>query len=152
MLSLEQFRSWGERRMSSMKETAFKLFDACESGKGWETCSEYCHQGATFSAQAHALDEITTLEGYCDWMVGVYAFAPDASYEIRAFAADEENNTVLGFGIFRGTHTADGGPVPPTNKSVEADYVYAMEFDGAKIRHMTKIWNDGHSFQQIGWA
>ena len=36
-----------------------------------------------------------------------------------------------------------GGPVPPTGKSVAADYVYAMEFDGDLIRHLTKIWNDG---------
>jgi hypothetical protein len=27
-----------------------------------------------------------------------------------------------------------------------------MEFDGDKIRHMTKIWNDGHSLKQLGWA
>jgi putative spermidine/putrescine transport system permease protein len=31
-------------------------------------------------------------------------------------------------------------------------YVYAMEFDGEKIRHMTKIWNDAHSLRQLGWA
>jgi hypothetical protein len=27
-----------------------------------------------------------------------------------------------------------------------------MQFDGDKIRHMTKIWNDGFSLKQLGWA
>jgi hypothetical protein len=76
---------------------------------------------------------------------------PDAGYDLKSFSMDEERNTVSVFGVFRGTHTGEGGPVPPTGKSVAADYVYVMEFDGDKIRHMTKIWNDVHSFQQVGW-
>jgi len=27
-----------------------------------------------------------------------------------------------------------------------------MQFDGDKIRHMTKIWNDAISLKQLGWA
>jgi hypothetical protein len=27
-----------------------------------------------------------------------------------------------------------------------------MDFDGARIRHLTKIWNDGISLKQLGWA
>ena len=77
---------------------------------------------------------------------------PDARYEIRSFAVDETRNNVIAYGIFRGTHTGEGGPVPPTGKSVAADYVYVMEFDGGRIRHMTKIWNDGVSLKQLGWA
>ena len=46
---------------------------------------------------------------------------------------------------------AEGGPVPPTTKKVAADYVYVMEFDADRIRHMTKIWNDVTSLQQLGW-
>jgi hypothetical protein len=30
--------------------------------------------------------------------------------------------------------------------------VYVMQFDGDKIRHMTKIWNDSFSLKQLGWA
>ena len=41
---------------------------------------------------------------------------------------------------------------PPTGNKVEADYVYVMEFDGDRIRHMTKIWNDGISLTQLGWG
>lgn len=137
--------------MSSMKETARKLFDACESGKGWDVCKQYCTPGATFSAQADALAEVRTLEAYTDWMQGCYTFAPDASYEIKSFAVDEERGNVAGFGVFRATHTGEGGPVPPTGKAVEADYVYIMQFEGDKVSHMTKVWNDGFSFRQLGW-
>ncbi len=50
--------------MRSMKDSAQCFFDACETGKGWEVCRQYCHGGATFSAQTGALADIDTLEGY----------------------------------------------------------------------------------------
>jgi predicted ester cyclase len=84
-------------------------------------------------------------------MKGLFTPVPDGRYELRAFAVDEERNSVTAFAVFRGTHTAEGGPVPPTGKSIEADYVYVMEFNDDKIRHMTKIWNDVHSLRQVGW-
>lgn len=120
--------------------------------KGWAACREFCHEGATFSAQADALAGVTTLEQYTDWMAGIYAIAPGASYEVHAFAADEANHSAMGFGTFRATHTLEGGPVPPTGKAVSAEYVYIMRFDGDKVRHMTKVCNDGHSMNQLGWA
>jgi predicted ester cyclase len=135
-----------------IKDVARDFFDACESGKGWEACREYCHPAATFSAQAGSLADVKTLQAYTEWMSGIYTPMPDASYEIRSLAVDEDRQNVAAFGVFRGTHTGDGGPVAPTGRSVEADYVYVMEFDGDRISHMTKIWNDSHSFQQIGWA
>jgi predicted ester cyclase len=135
-----------------MKGTAEQFFDACETGQGWAGCQQYCHQDATFAAQAGALEGVDTLEKYTDWMKGLLTPLPDGTYELRSFAVDEERNNVAAFGVFRGTHTEDGGPVPPTGKSVEADYVYVMEFEGDRIRHMTKIWNDGASLQQLGWT
>jgi hypothetical protein len=27
-----------------------------------------------------------------------------------------------------------------------------MDFDGDRIRHLTKIWNDGISLTQLGWT
>jgi predicted ester cyclase len=138
--------------MPTIKDTAQSFFDACETGKGWEGCKAYCHAGATFSAQAGALAGIDTLEGYTDWMKGLFTPVPDGSYEIRSFAVDEARRNVSAYGVFRGTHTGQGGPVPPTGKKVEADYVYVMAFDGDRIRHMTKIWNDGISLKQLGWA
>ncbi len=138
--------------MSSIRETAERFFEACETGKGWEVCKQDCHPGAGFAAQAEALAEIDTLEAYTEWMKNLLIPMPDGRYELRSFAVDEERNSVTAFGVFRGTHTGQGGPVPPTGKSLEADYVYVMEFDGNKIRHMTKIWNDGISMKQLGWA
>ena len=137
--------------MESIKDTAAQFFEACETGKGWAGCQQYCQPSATFSAQADALSGVTTLEGYTDWMKGLFTPAPDGRYELRSFAVDDARQNVIAYGIFRGTHTADGGPVPPTGKAVEADYVYVMDFDGGRIRHMTKIWNDVHSLRQIGW-
>jgi predicted ester cyclase len=85
-----------------MKETAQQFFDACETGKGWHT----------------------------DWMKGLFTPVPDASYEVKSFAVDESRKNVAAFGVFRGTHTGSGGPVPPTGKKVE----------------------DGISLKQLGWA
>ena len=137
--------------MSSMKETAERFFEACETGKGWDECQQFCHDGATFSAQADALAGVSMVEGYTDLMKGLLTTVPDGSYEVRSFAVDEERQNVAAYGVFRGTHTGEGGPVPPTGKQIEADYVYVMKFDGDKIRHMTKIWNDGISLKQLGW-
>ena len=75
----------------------------------------------------------------------------DGRYEVRLFGVDEDRNNVTAYAIFRGTHTNDGGPVPPTGKEVEADYVYIMEFEGEQIRHMTKVWNNVVSLKQLGW-
>ena len=136
----------------SMSETAMAFFDACETGKGWEVCKEWCTDGATFSCQADALAETTTLEGYVEWMKGLLTPIPDGHYDLKGFAADEGRGSVLAFAVFHGTQTGEGGPVPPIGKTVAADYVYAMEFDGDKLRHMTKIWNAGHSLKQLGWA
>lgn len=137
---------------TSIRDTAMQFFDACESGKGWEVCKRFCHEGATFSAQADALSGVETLEAYTEWMKGMYTPAPDGRYEVLSFAVDEERNNVTGCGVFHATHTGEGGPVPPTGKAVAADYAYIMQFEGDRVRHMTKIWNDGHSLRQLGWA
>lgn len=137
--------------MSSIKEAAQQFFEACETGKGWAECRQYCQPGATFSAQAGALEGINTLQAYTEWTKGILTPLPDGGYELRAFAVDPERNSVVASAVFRGTHTGPGGPVPPTGKQVETDYVYVMQFDGDRIRHMTKIWNDGIGLKQLGW-
>jgi predicted ester cyclase len=138
--------------MTTMTETARSFFDACETGQGWEGCRAYCHTDATFSAQAEPLADVSSLEQYTEWMKGLCAIMSDAGYEIRSFAVDDRRNNVSAYGIFQGTHTGEGGPVPPTGKSVRSDYVYVMDFDGDKIRHMTKIWNSGIAMKELGWA
>ena len=135
-----------------IKQTAMEFFDACETGKGWDACQQYCHDGATFDAQTDALHGITTLEAYTAWMQAMYDPMPNAEYELLGFAVDEERETVIGAAVFKGTNTVDTDEIAATGKSVAADYCYVMKFDGDKISHMTKIWNDGHSLRQLGWA
>ena len=137
---------------ASMTETARAFFDAADTGQGWEACSTYCHPNATFAAQAGALAEIRTLADYAEWMKGMMSVVPDGRYEMKSFAADPERQNVAAYAVFHATHTGEGGPVPPTGKSTSSDYVYVMEFDGDKIRHMTKIWNDGWALRELGWA
>ena len=138
--------------MASMTDVAEKFFAACETGKGWDVCRQYCTPGATFSAQAEPLADVKTLEGYTNWMKGLLTFVPDGRYEVKSFAVDTARNNVSAYGIFSGTHTGEGGPLPPTGKSVDSDYVYVMEFEGDKIRHLTKIWNAGWAMRELGWA
>jgi predicted ester cyclase len=138
--------------MSSITTTAQNFFDACETGKGWETCSAYCAPDATFSAQAEPLLDMKTLAQYTDWMKGLITILPDARYEVKSFATDAARNNVSAYGVFHGTHTGNGGPVPPTGRKTSADYVYVMQFAGDKIVHMTKIWNAGISLKELGWA
>lgn len=138
--------------MSPIRDMAEKFFVACETGEGWDGCHVYCHADATFSSQAGALEGVDTLQGYTDWMKGLLTPLPDGNYELRSFAVDDARQSVAAYAVFRGTHTGEGGPVPPTGKKVEADYVYVMDFDGDHIRHMTKIWDDGISLKQLGWV
>jgi predicted ester cyclase len=142
----------GARAMMTITGIASKFFDACEPGKGWAVCQEYCHAGATFSAQAEPLADVRTLQQYTDWMKGLLTFMPDGRYELKSFATDDERKSVCAYAVFSGTHTSAGGPCPPTGKSVRSDYVYVMAFDGDKIRHMTKIWHAGLAMKELGWV
>ncbi len=136
----------------TISKTAREFFEACETGKGWDVCKAWCHDDATFSCQADALADVTSLAGYAGWMQGLLGPIPDGHYELKAFAADEDQGAVVASAVFHGTNSGDGGPVPPTGKTVATDYVYVMDFDGSKIRHMTKIWNDVPALRALGWA
>jgi len=138
--------------MASITEIAGKFFEACETGKGWEGCKQYCKPDATFSAQAEPLADVATLQQYTEWMKGLLTPIPDGRYELKSFATDEQRKNVSAFAVFSGTHTGPGGPCPPTGKRVKSDYVYVMEFDGDKIRRMTKIWHAGWAMKELGWG
>lgn len=138
--------------MSTITSTAAAFFEACETGGGWEACKRYCAPDATFSAQADALANVTTLLDYAEWMKGLLTFIPDGRYEVKSFATDEERRNVAAYAVFHGTHTGEGGPCPPTGKSTSTDYVYVMQFDDDKIVHFTKIWNDTRATRELGWA
>ena len=138
--------------MASITSVAEAFFAACETGQGWAECRAYCTPDATFSAQAEPLLDVKTLEQYTDWMQSIVGILPDARYEIKSFATDEARNNVAAYGVFHGTHTGPGGPVPPTGKSTSTDYVYVMQFEGDKIVQMTKIWHAGLAMKELGWA
>lgn len=138
--------------MSSITPIAKKFFEACEAGKGWTVCKEWCTPNATFSAQAEPLADVRNLQQYTDWMKGLLTFIPDGRYELKSFATDEERKNVSAYGIFTGTHTGQGGPCPPTGKSLKTDYVYVMDFDDDKIKHMQKIWHAGLAMKDLGWV
>lgn len=136
----------------SHQQTATAFFEACETGQGWDACQAFCHPSATFSCQADALAEITDLAAYADWMKGLLTPIPDGRYVLKAFAMDEARRTAVATAEFHGTQTGPGGPIAPTGNIVVSDYAYVMQFDGDKITHMTKIWNDLHALRQLGWA
>lgn len=138
--------------MVAITGIAEKFFEACETGKGWQGCKEYCKPDATFSAQAEPLADIQTLQKYTDWMQGLLTFIPDGHYELKSLATDEQRQNVCAYGIFSGTHTGEGGPCSPTGKSLQTDYVYVMEFDGDKIWHMIKVWHSWLAMQELGWV
>ncbi len=134
------------------KDIALAFFDACESGKGWAECAQYCLPDAGFRAQSGALAGVATLEAYAEWMKGMFSPMPDASYEILSFGVDEERGSVCAAAVFKATHTGEGGPVPATGNSTASDYCYVIEFSGDKVSHMVKIWNDGFALTELGWA
>lgn len=133
-------------------EQAKQFFEACETGKGWDGCKAFCHPDATFSAQTKTLVGIDSLEAYTEWMKNLLIPIPDVRYEIKSFAEDVERQNVTAFAVLHGTQTGPGGPGEPTGKTVEADYVYVMAFEEGLVKHMTKIWNDGISLEQLGWV
>jgi predicted ester cyclase len=142
----------GTEQMTQITKVAEAFFDACETGKGWAVCSAYCTPNATFSAQASPLGDVKTLEQYTDWMKGMVTVFPGARYELKSFATDDARSNVAAYAVFHATHTGQGGPVPPTGRSMSADYVYIMQFQGDKISQMTKVWNAELSLKEIGWA
>lgn len=137
--------------MALLDKVAIEFFDACEAGKGWEACKAFCKPDASFSSQAEPLADLRTLQEYATWMQGLMGMMPDGNYDLKSFATDAARANVTAYAVFSGTHTGQGGP-PPTGKKTSTDYVYCMEFDGDKIRHMTKIWNAGWAMKELGWA
>ncbi|HXT79118.1 MAG TPA: nuclear transport factor 2 family protein [Acetobacteraceae bacterium] len=138
--------------MSAITDIAKEFFEACESGKGWTACAAYCTPDATFAAQAEPLAQVKSLRDYTEWMKGLLTFMPDGRYSLKSFATDDGRQNVSAYAVFTATHTGEGGPCPPTGKSTSTDYVYMMEFEGDKIRRMTKIWNAGWAMRELGWA
>lgn len=135
-------------------DNATKFFHACEGLEGWSGCQQYVAPGAKFMAQSEPLADIDTIEGYSEWMAGLgLNLMPGCGYDLHASAYDESTRTALFFGTFIGTHTGEGGPVPPTNKETRSHYVYTLTMDdNDKIANMVKIWNSGWALAELGWG
>jgi SnoaL-like domain len=134
-------------------ENATNFFHACDSAKGWDECSQYVAEGASFHAQSEPLVDITTVEGYAIWMAGFGEnVVPGSSYEIHTSAYDDASKTAIFFATFTGKHTGDGGPIPPTNKETNTHYVYIFTMnDDDKIKKMQKVWNAPWALKELGW-
>ena len=134
-------------------ENANKFFVACETPMGWEGCKEMVADGATFNGQSQPLADVTTVEGYCEWMFGFGTVTtPGARYELHTSAWDENTRTATFFATYHGKHTGEGGPVPPTNKETHSHYVYCLTMDqDDKVASMIKIWNASWAMRELGW-
>ena len=134
-------------------DDATRFFHACESLQGWEGCKPYVAPGASFRAQCEPLIDVTTVEGYTEWMAGV-GKGPlrGCRYDLHTVAWDEANRTATFFATFTGRHVGEGGPVAPTNKETNTDYVYVLTMnDDGKVARMVKIWNAPWALKELGW-
>ena len=137
--------------MSFEKARAF--FEACEAPAGWEGCSKFTAEGATFTAQAEPVADLTTVEAYCEWMkhFGTVT-APGATYELHGSAWDEDSRQAMFFATYHATHTGKGGPVTPTKQSTDSHYVYIITMNEAGlVQHMVKVWNAPWAMRELGW-
>ncbi len=135
-------------------ETATQFFHACETLEGWEGCKQYVAPGAGFSAQCEPLVEIDTVEGYADWMAGLGS-GPllGCSYDLHSSSYDDSTRTAMFFATVHGTHSGDGGPVPPTNQQTNTHYVYVLTLDeNDLISSMVKVWNAPWALGELGWV
>ena len=134
-------------------DNAKKFFEACEAPLGWAGCREYVEDGAPFVAQAEPLVDVNTIEGYADWMHGIGTVtAPGASYTLHTASWDEDARSAVFFATYHATHTGEGGPVAPTNRSVDSHYVYVVRMgDAGKVAQLTKIWNAPWAMRALGW-
>lgn len=82
---------------------------------------------------------MTTLRGYREWMKNLLKPLPDGRYALMAFATDPERHSVVAAAMIHAMHTGEGGPVAATGRTIAAEYVYVMNFEGGRSRHMTKI-------------
>ncbi|MYE83000.1 MAG: hypothetical protein F4X36_14420 [Gammaproteobacteria bacterium] len=135
-------------------DNARRFFAACDGAQGWAACEALVEPGATFACQAAALQDITTVADYCEWMKGIGSVtAPDASYVLHGASFDEESRVALFFATIHLTHTGPGGPVPPTGRDTSSDYVYALTMSANdKVERLEKVWNDGWAMAELGWA
>jgi hypothetical protein len=134
-------------------DTATKFFHACETSQGWDGCRQFVAPGATFYAQCEPLTDIKSVEAYCEWMAGLgKGPLKGCRYTLHSASYDEANRTATFVATFTASHVGEGGPVPPTRKETNTDYVYALTMNGeGKVAKMRKVWNAGWALRELGW-
>ncbi len=138
--------------MSDIRSLALQFTEANDAGEGWDTCRAFCQPGATFAFKGALLRGIDTVEAYTEWIKANQQTFPDFGGDVGAVGVDEARGCVLVYGANWGTHTGEGGPVPPTGKRFEVEGVNVITFAGDKIRHMTLVVNEAAIAEQLGWA
>ena len=134
-------------------ENATKFFHACDSLRGWEGCSPYVAPDASFEAQAEPLVDVSTVEAYAEWMVGLGSVLKGCTYELHTSSYDEADKTAVFFATFTGSHVGEGGPVPPTGKETNTQYVYVVTMnDEDQVEKVCKVWNAPWALKELGWA
>jgi len=79
---------------------------------------------------------VDTLAIYCDWMIDALEMLDkDLKVKVKAIAHDQDTDIVLIYEQIEGTLIIGPEPMP-----MKTDYVYALNFENGKIRHVSKIW------------
>jgi len=138
--------------METIETTATSFHHACMTGKGWEACRQYCTPDATFAHEGEMFADIHTLEQYAAFLQSVSTPVPDFRHEVLSVGVDPRQQRVLIHYLIRGTHTGEGLPVPPTGKSFATSCFLALHFEGERIQHAAKVWNDHDMQKQAGWV
>ena len=106
----------GIEPMASITSVAEAFFEACETGKGWEGCQRLLHARRHLLRPGRAAARGQDARAVHRLDEGHHGVLPDGRYELKSFATDEARNNVAAYAVFHGTHTGQGGPVPPTGK------------------------------------
>jgi len=135
-------------------DNAQRFFHACETPLGWEGCKSYVAEAATFVAQSEPLTGVNTVQAYCEWIKGFGTVtAAGAHYELHAQGYDDVKREAFFFATYHATHVGEGGPVPATDKTTHAHYVYVLTMDANdQVAHMVKVWNASWAMRELGWV
>ena len=137
--------------MTDIEAIAASFHHACMTGAGWEACRSHCTPDATFEHEGETFAGVSALEAYAAFVQSLYAPVPDFRHEVLAVAVDRAIGQAIVHYRIRGTHTGEGLPVPSTGKSMVSDCVLVLQFEGERIRHVQKVWNDREMMKQVGW-
>ena len=115
--ALDELQHAGVTDKPSVVEVARAFFEACETGKGWEMCQQFCTPDATFSVQAEPLADVHALEQYTDWMKGLLTILPTAAMSCSRSPPTRSTTTSSHTPCSPAPTPAEGAPVPrPGNR------------------------------------